>query len=334
MEDIASSKQSSNQNKPQQPLATAAEADDSDADSATLNSSISDDFNEAAAHTGGGIRWMRGSSNANNADGDESDSDADLLDISFDSDAFVMKKSFDALRNAADASKRGGSLMDKIRAETAEWPNSVVRKRRSAASSSSCLHPAKESAKDVDIESGVEITEEMTMPMPSSSTKTDKPQATTSLPNDDTSDEDQFVDVVEDPPQSTSFPWWSAVLRLQDLPNKRFLVFCVLLFFGCWCLEVPPFVQGVLACLCSMSMVQAVWQFAQHHVARYFNDRIFGTDDPSDQKRKGPERMAFAMPDYAKMEPLVTGSGKSDPVDMMLPIVVEQHPAIKSYEVI
>lgn len=336
MEDITSSKTPAQLPQPSlystpAEAAAAAAADDSDADSATLNSSISDDFNEAAAHTGGGggIRWKRRT--AHNADG-ESDSDADLLDISFDSDAFVMKKSFDALRSAADASKRG-SLLGKLgrRVETAEWPNSV-RKRHSVASQSS-KQPVKGSSKDNEIESGVEITEEMSLPTASAVTTTTAPPLDAPIANDDTSDDDLFVDVIEDPPKSIFL--WLSVRHLRELPNKRALVFYIILILGCWWYEVPPFVQGALTCLCSMSIVQAIWQLVQLHLSRYLNERFFGVEELSSNNRRGPERVAFAVPDYANMEPLVMSCGGEATVGEMadVPVVVEQQPAIKSYEV-
>lgn len=324
MEDITSSKQPLQHHNHQQslysmPAELAASADDSDADSATLNSSISEDFNEAAANTEVvNPPRVRRFANA----GGESDSDADVLDISYD-DSIVMKKSVDALRNAAETSKRN-TLLGKLgrKAEAAEWPISL-RKRHTAASQSN-LHLTKGSAKYVDIESGVEITEEMTLPMPkvTSTTNHVEPKVSPMTPKEYASDDDLFVDVVEEPPKG-SLLWWPNVY-LKELPNKRSILFYVLIFVGCWWFEVPPFVQGALTCLCSMSMVQAIWRWSLQHMAKYLNERIFGMEEEFKQNRCGPERVAFAVPDYTSMEPLVMGSGKE---------TMEHHPVVKSYEV-
>lgn len=358
MEDITSGSSKPAQQQPhlqQQQQPHQLDPDDSDADSATLNSSISDDFNEAAARTGGGgIRWMRGSATnaeSNDGGGGGSDSDADLLDISHDSDAFVMKKSFDALRSSADASKRG-SLLAKLgrRAEAAEWPSALRRRHhhrrpasdRSPASQSS-LHeattahhhgqPAASTAKDVDIESGVEITEEMQMPASAISQQPDASPLTNVV--EDGSDEDHFVDVVDDDthqtvPHHNSIPNSSwPMVQLRRLPNKRLIVAYVTMFLCCWWTAVPAFIQGMLACLCSMSLAQAVWTLVQPHLAHFLHERLFGPEAHASVKY-GPERGAFVVPDYARMPPLLMGD---EIAVVAAAAAVVEHKALKFYEV-
>lgn len=271
--------------------------DDSDADSVTINSSFSEDLNDTPS------TYPKTAAKCSYTDSD-SDIDADLLMMSPDSDAYILKKSFDSLRSSGKKRSTRDTLLSKISKTKEEW--------RTAAAAKPMLRRRKkpsETAANVtssaDIESGVEITEEMTL---SATIMAEKPTENPIKPTDTVPAEPfpslPVPDIVEAP---IIQPPSHVLIIASYLYRYRVLVISIVAVALCWLAAVPPFIQGIITCLCSMTLFNAVY-------ARFRNECIRRLTNWANTS----EHVPFAIPNYAQM-----------PV-CEIP-AIEEHQSLKSY---
>lgn len=268
--------------------------DDSDADSATINSSISDDFNEAVAFHGTPTPVGR----VNNTD---SDSD---LDGDHETDARKGHK------KRAAASKIG---------KTKDEPRPSILRRRKRGTTPPPIRPPRQ--KDIEIESGVEITEEMSLGA-GESVVTDGVEETKEITT-----EEQQTPTDAQPPTNNATEQPSTPDRepkatnskslLQHAFHHRGIVFVSVVGFFCWCCNIPQFIQGVLACLCSMIVFSKFCQ-AVVTVANQRLSSVIGGGESDAGAKCVPERGSFAIPNY-------------DTLPVCKVPAVEEHKQLKTY---
>lgn len=270
--------------------------DDSDADSVTINSSFSEDLNDTPS------TYPRTAAKSAYTDSD-SDIDADLLMMSPDSDAYILKKSFDSLRSSSKKRSTRDTLLSKISKTKEEW--------RTAAAAKPILRRRKKPSEvqtnvtsSADIESGVEITEEMTL---SATILPEKPTEYPTRPTDTVPIESVSPLPIPDKIEAPTARPNHFFITASNLYRYRVLVLSFTAAVLCWFSAVPPFIQGIITCLCSMSLFNA--GFA--HFRNEFVRRLTLWANTSEQ-------VPFAIPNYAQM-----------PV-CEIP-AVEEHQSLKSY---
>lgn len=291
MEDIKSSKTDS--------VKSDLNGDDSDADSATINSSISDDFNEAVVFHSA-TPTSKPLSRANNT---ESDSD---LDADSETDSVRGKKSSGSKKQSTTRTIL--SKIGKTKDDCHAAGKSVLRRRKRRSKS-----PVR--SKDVEIESGVEITEEMSLSAATSEAKNDAGENVT---NDDREIIPDTIPSTTDailPPNSDAETSSAATTKslLSLAFNHRGFVFVALAALSNWTFNIPPFIQGVLACLCCIILFS---KFCEAIVK--FIDQCMSTSSSGGENATAPERGSFAMPNYDTM-----------PICRVPP--VEEHKQLKTY---
>ncbi|KAG4072891.1 hypothetical protein HA402_002634 [Bradysia odoriphaga] len=298
MEDIKSSKTDS--------VKTDLNGDDSDVDSATINSSISDDFNEAVVfHSTTPVNQPL--SRANNTES-ESELDVDSETLA-ETDSANLRKSYSGKRQSTAHTIL--SKIGKTKEECRSAGKSVLRRRKRR--SKSPVRP-----KDIEIESGVEITEEMSLSTVASDVKNDFGKKRT---NDDremlTDSTPPTTDAILPPNLDANTDSTATTKSLfRHAFNHRGIVFVALAALSGWTFSIPPFIQGVLACLCCTILFS---KFCEAIVA--FIDQRLSTSLNGGDNSAGtcvPERGSFAIPNYATM-----------PVCRVPP--VEEHKQLKTY---
>lgn len=301
MEDIKSSKQESGK--------TELNGDDSDADSATINSSISDDFNEAAVFHSVVASQPLPIPRTINTDSD-SDIEIDSESIA-ETDSLNLKKSpVNKRRSTTDAIL---SKIHKTKEEFRPHGKSLLRRRKKDST-----QPVRTSRhKDIEIESGVEITEEMSLSVVENEKK-DEEESTTKesnvpVTNDFPPVNTPIENVLANYPNSVT----NSVSLFQHALNHRGILFVALAAFSCWALNVPPFIQGVLACLCSITLFTKFCEAIGSLVNGSLSKVLSGGG--SDIGSCSPERGPFVIPNYDKMS-----------VCAVPP--VEEHKQLKTYE--
>lgn len=306
MEDIKSSKPESKTDN--------VNGDDSDPDSATINSSISDEFNEAIAFHS--VPTYQSMTRVSNTDS-ESDLDADSETIAETDSA---KSTSNKKRSTANAIL---SKISKTKEEFRPHGKSLLRRRKQRGSDAS---PARVSQrKDIEIESGVEITEEMSL----SVAEHGKNGAEETGFKNDNDDGEQKIPTVTIPRTNDAIV--QSTFDTNSSPNTKSLVhhafnhrgilFVALATFSCWTFDIPAFIQGVLACLCSMiifsKFCSAVGSFINHRLSTALSggEENIGTLSTSSC---APERGTFAIPNYDTMSVCRVPS-------------VEEHKPLKTY---
>ncbi|XP_061395925.1 uncharacterized protein LOC133331557 [Musca vetustissima] len=212
----------------------------------------------------------------------------------------------------------------------------VVSGKPSKKSSSKSIMEGEKTKKDVEIESGVEMLEDMIPPVathnndentPSSKDKHSKrdeldlplSQTTTGTPSSSTTTAGHEVKVVYEHPATitnvtshdspattgsatatnsqTNGPNASTNSHSSNLRHSMTLIvdraksLPLVSIFGLILILILPihdFIRGVLACILSISIIEAIWQFIQN-VIEYFTISI------------KPEKRKFQVPDYSKM---------------------------------
>ncbi|XP_059621006.1 testis-expressed protein 2 isoform X2 [Phlebotomus argentipes] len=273
---------------------------ESDLDSMTVNSSVSEEFCEAQTSRDMAKRIV---GKTNDSDS-ENDVDSDILNL--DQDAKVTGKRSPAPKASSNNAKK--SLMakfNKTKRSDEAASLSFLRRRRVEAG-------AKVEKPPVEIESGVEMLEDMILPseqeVPPPPVESQQSASNSSTsPNEDTS-------IVA--PQSNPVP----TLREETKPTtldllrtflshlyaqRNFTIACGLLLL-CVLAPIPPFMQGVLACLFAMLSLTTLYDIAVELVSA------------SLAKSGGPERGEFAIPDFESM-----------PI-CQVP-AVEEHKSLKTY---
>lgn len=298
MEDIKSSKQESSK--------TDLNGDDSDADSATINSSISDDFNEAIASTSAPTPTHQPIPRVNNTDS-ESDLDSEPF-CTAETDS-TKKSTTNKKRSAADAIL---TKMHKTKEEFRPHGKSLLRRRKRG--STPPVRPSH--PKDSEIESGVEITEEMSLsPAAVEKVKSDEAEKSTNDSNEIlTNDKPPINDIIAQPTLEDADCSTHTKSLLQYVFNYRGLLFVLITAFSCYFFDIPPFIQGILTCLCSMISFSNVCEA----IGRFINQSLSKTLSGFENKIGSPERGSFAIPNYDKM-----------PVCTVPP--VGEHKLIKAY---
>lgn len=293
MEDIKSSKPDSGK--------IDANDDDSDVDSATINSSISDDFNEAVAFQS--TPPKQSLSRLNNTDSDsEMDADTEL------DSASLTKSSSNKKRSTTDSIlSRIGKTREEIRSSSS---GSLLRRRKRGITPP--VRPPRQ--KDIEIESGVEITEEMSLGVTENvradEVETKNVNDENCMPTDDIPHtNDASVQPILDSNSTTN-----TKSIFQHAINHRGIVFVAVAAFTCWLFDIPSFIQGVLACLCSMIIFS---KFCEA-IVTFLNQRLSSTMGGDNDTICAPERGTFSIPDYDTM-----------PVCRVPP--VEEHKQLKNY---
>lgn len=272
--------------------------DDSDADSVTINSSFSEDLNDTPS------TYPKSAATKGSYTDSDSDIDADLLMMSPDSDAYILKKSFDSLRSSSKKRSTRDTLLSKISKTKEEW--------RTAAASKPILRRRKKPAEvpanapsSVDIESGVEITEEMTLS--AAAIAPEPPKVNPIQPTDIVPTVPIAplpVPRIAEPPIIQPSPMLTIA---SNLYRYRVLVVSIAAAVLCWLAAVPPFIQGIITCLCSMTLFNAGYASFRYECIR----RLTSWANTSEQ-------VPFAIPNYAQM-----------PV-CEIP-AIEEHQSLKTY---
>lgn len=279
MEDIKSSKQESGK--------TELNGDDSDADSATINSSISDDFNEAAIFHSALSNQPSSIPRIINTD---SDSDIEIECESIAETDSLKKSPGNKKRSTTDAIL---SKINKTKEELRPQGRSLLRRRKKDSTPS--VRPPRN--KDIEIESGVEITEEMSLSVVESDKKDE--EITTKESNESVSNDFPPVNPpIEEVSAINPNSITNSISLFQHALNHRGILFVILAAFSCWALNVPPFIQGVLACLCSITIFTKFCEAIGALVNGSLSKVLSGG---SDTGACSPERGAFAIPNYDKM---------------------------------
>lgn len=301
MEDIKSPKQDSGK--------TDLNGDDSDADSATINSSISDDFNEAVAFHSAPTRQ----SLTRTVDTDsESDLEGDLDAVGVaETDSANLRKSFcNKKRSTANTIL---SKINKTKEEFRPHGKSLLRRRKRGENSSSPVRPPRQ--KDIEIESGVEMTEEMSVSTAENVENDMDKEKTTVESNEILTNDKPLINDANTQPTTTTISSDVATNTkslVQFLFTHRGLCFVAIAAFSCWAFDVPPFVQGVLASLCSMILFGkfclAISDFVNQSLSKVL----------SRSENAAPERGSFTIPNYDKMSVCAVPS-------------VEEHKQLKIY---
>lgn len=306
MEDIKSSKYDAklcNTSSSSTALIANEQMDDSDADSVTINSSFSEDLNDTP-NTYPKSTATSAAPKCTYTDSD-SDIDADLLMMSPDSDAYILKKSFDSLRSSSKKRSTRDTLLSKISKTKEEWRTAaaakpILRRRKKPAE----VITSGGAANSADIESGVEITEEMTLSAP---TVLEKPSENPIKPIDIVPTEPMPLPPVPAIVEATIPKPNHLFVTASHLYRYRVLVVTVIAALLCWLAAVPPFIQGIITCLCSMTLFNAGYARFRteciRHVTKWANTS---------------EKVPFAIPNYAQM-----------PV-CEIP-AIEEHQSLKSY---
>lgn len=300
MEDIKSTKHESNK--------TDLNSDDSDADSATINSSISDDFNEAIAFPSVPTNQL---TRVTNTDSD-SDLDADSETTGVAETDSVRKSCRNKKRSTADAIL---SKISKTKEELRPHGKSILRRRKRGTTPP--VLPSRQ--KDVEIESGVEITEEMSLSLGAvENTKNDEGESSTKESNEILTNDipiPMIDDVIMQPTLNTESSTNTKSL-IQHAFNHRGLVFVAIAAFSCWALDIPPFIQGVLACLCGMLIFSKLCAIIGSLITQNLSKVFSGGEN--DNGTCSPQRGSFSIPNYNQM-----------PVCRVPP--VEEHKQHKTY---
>lgn len=296
MEDIKSPKTDS--------VKTELNGDDSDADSATINSSISDDFNEAAVFHSATVPISQPQSRAINTES-ESELDPDSETVTDSRKSFGGKKQ----STAHTILSKIGKTKDDCRSAG----KSVLRRRKRRSKS-----PAR--SKDIEIESGVEITEEMSLSAVASDVNNDGAEKST---NDDREILADSVPTATDaavPPNSNADTDSTANTKslFRHAFNHRGIVFVALAALSGWIFNIPPFVQGVLACLCCIILFSKFCETLIAFIDQRLSSSLNGGGDANGSAICAPERGSFAIPNYDAM-----------PICRVPP--VEEHKQLKMY---
>lgn len=298
MEDIKSSKQESGK--------TDINGDESDADSATINSSISDDFNEAVAfHSVPTNQLLNRVIDTDS----ESDLEGDLETLGF-AETDLAKKSF--------SNKKGStadtilSKINKTKEERRPHGKSLLRRRKRGQSS-----PARPlQQKDIEIESGVEITEEMSLGTVEN-VKDDEQEKSTKESNEIlTNDMPLINDAIAQPTPVYVDAATRSTSLFQHAFNHRGILFVAIAAFSCWAFDVPPFIQGVLASLCSMIIFSKFCLAISGFINQSLSKVLSGGE--KNASACPPERGSFAIPNYGTMPVCTVPS-------------VEEHKQLKTY---
>ncbi|KAJ6643937.1 Testis-expressed protein 2 [Pseudolycoriella hygida] len=276
MEDIKSSKQDASR--------TDVNGDDSDADSATINSSISEDFSEAVAFHSPPSRVMN------------TDSDSDT---GADSETFLISEPDSGKSRKSQNKKisRADAILSKIRKTKEDFRphgKSLLRRRH------------KGSPKDIEIESAVEITEEMSLSTAAENTKIDEDDNTEKEVVRD-SEATTVNDITTLPPPKIEESKAKTKSLLEHAFNHRGIVFAVIAIFSCWAFKIPPFIQGILTCLCSMIMFGKFCKLVGSFINKFLS-KIFSRED-SNSDSCSPQRDTFVIPNYDKMPPCAVPAG-------------------------
>lgn len=299
MEDIKSSKQESGK--------TDLNGDESDADSATINSSISDDFNEAVAfHSVPTTQLLNRVIDTDS----ESDLEGDLETLGF-AETDSAKKSFsNKKRSTADTIL---SKINKTKEERRPHGKSLLRRRKRGPSSP--VRPLQQ--KDIEIESGVEITEEMSLGTVEN-VKDDELEKSTKesneiLTNDMPLINDALAQVLT-PINVDAATTTTSLFRHAF--NHRGILFVAIAAFSCWAFDVPLFIQGVLASLCSMIIFSKFCLAISGFINRSLSKVLSGGENNA--SACPPERGSFSIPNYETMPVCTVPS-------------VEEHKQLKTY---
>lgn len=282
MEDIKSSKQDSGK--------TDLNGDDSDADSATINSSISDEFNEAVAFHS--VPTNQSFTRLCNTDS-ESDLDADSETVGIaETDSHARKSSSNKKRSTADAIR---SKIGKTNEEFQPYGKSILRRRKGG--STTPVRPPRH--KDAEIESGVEITEEMSLG--AVETFTIDREETSTKDSDEilTSDAPVINDFIAPTISTTADSAANTKSLFQHAFNHRGIVFVAVAAVSCWAFDIPAFIEGVLACLCSMIVFSKLCEAFGSFINQSLSKVLSGGE--SDSGACAPERGSFAIPNYDQM---------------------------------
>lgn len=302
MEDIKSSKQDSGK--------IDLNGDDSDADSATINSSISDDFNEAVAFHSAPTNQSL--SRITNSDS-ESDLEPDSETFSItETDSSRLRKSFSNKKKLA-----AETILSKINKTKEELrPHGKTLLRRRKRGSTPPVRSGRQ--KDAEIESGVEITEEMSLVGAENVTdvKNDEKEKSTEERNEVSTDDLPLIkDTVTQPMVDTDSDVDTKSILLHAF-NHRGILFVAIAAFSCWAFDIPPFIQGVLTCLASMIIFSKICGAVGGLINQILSKFLSGAQNSDGTCT--PERGAFTIPNYDKM-----------PVCTVPP--VEEHKQLKTY---
>ena len=277
--------------------------------------------------------------------------------MSIDSDAYTLKKSFDNFRSRTSKqrlAKEASILTSKMNKTKEDWRTdgrSFIRRRTKKQDtvqppallpfnqSSSSKVSASASAAAADIESGVEITEEMTLLNTSNDLKlpvTNEMGNSQIIYNQVVNNSD-FVNNVPTSGTVTAATTNSTTTTHSTILNEtkrsyvlqilitmylqRSYTFCGLCILSCYLFTVPQFIQGVLACLCTICILSSFYDFLCQYFNRKINETLNNSSSNSNSTTVGgPERGPFEIPDYSRMSLCEIPS-------------IEEHKQLKSYSV-
>lgn len=294
MEDIKSSKTEGGNIKAE------LDGDDSDGDSATINSSISDDFNEAASFTVPVVSQPTLPRTINTDSDSDIEIDSDIHPPSIpETDRVILKKSPGNVpvrkRSTTDAIL---SKLNKKKEDCRLNSKSLLRHRKK--NTPSPVRPPRK--KDIEIESGIEITEEMSLSTVENETNdegeaknlTESSSNLQKVSTSESPNENSPIDkrLTPNNPGVVNAPHRSIFLFAF---HNRGVLFIALTAVSCWALNVPPFIQGVLACLCSMWIAKTFFEIIGSLLNRTLSKAL------SDAGSCTPERGLFAIPNYDTM---------------------------------
>uniref|UniRef100_A0A1B0CGX2 SMP-LTD domain-containing protein n=1 Tax=Lutzomyia longipalpis TaxID=7200 RepID=A0A1B0CGX2_LUTLO len=307
MEDIKAPRQ---ENPPKFPNDATGDDLESDLDSMTINSSVSEEFCEAQTSSDFGRIYA----NKTNESDSENDVDSEILSLDQELLASGKHSPASSAKMSSNSSSKSGrqSLMAKFnRSKRGDEPSSLSFLRRRTKAEPVVVKVDKPT---VEIESGVEVLEDMILP---SEQGGELPQPQEVPPSHQVNspvitNEDTTTNAVP-PPKVVPMREEIAPARGELLKTflahmyaqRNFTIGCGMLIV-CLLAPIPPFMQGVLACLFAMLFLTTLYDIAVELMSK------------SLAKSGGPERGDFAIPDFETM-----------PI-CQVP-AVEEHKSLKTY---
>ncbi|XP_055716165.1 uncharacterized protein LOC129810008 [Phlebotomus papatasi] len=270
---------------------------ESDLDSMTVNSSVSEEFCEAQTSSDLGKQIA----NKTNDSDSDNDIDSDILNLDTDSVRASGKRSPVPVGKPVKK-----SLMAKFnKVKRGDDSLSFLRRRPKPEATTVKVEKA-----PVEIESGVEMMEDMILP----TEQTEMVKSVEIPPNPSVAmtPEENFVNTesqsktvpMRDEPKATNGDFLRTLLS-HFYFQRNVAVGCGLLIL-CILAPIPPFMQGVLACLFAMLFLTTLYEIVVELVS------------VSMGKSGGPERGEFAIPDF-------------DAMPICQVPAVEEHKSLKTY---
>lgn len=214
----------------------------------------------------------------------ESDSDGDIDSSILNSelkDRSILRKSFATLRNKKNKNK-------------------VENKKK----------------KDVEIESGVEMMEDMEpLPLPDNLRIDDSviDESLQNLINITVPNVDKTSEVCVTSVDNSKETFNKNYFIIDELYKSRAIIFALIAMILTFILNLPPFLQGVLTCLFTILLFNSVYNF----IVNFITNSITG-DSSKVNNLSGVQKSLFKIPDYTNM-----------PICELPPI--EEHKSLKSY---